>query len=180
MKKIKSFKLRNGLYFIENTDKISRVLSYISIVIALVTLSSVFYHLGFYTTEKIEKIIIGFIFVSFFFFFLKYFFLLFYAYNRKQYFRKHLVEGLFLLFFVVYSTLLFCLNKSAWEHYQTYYIFVFFVQLYFLMVSLLEWIHTNEFLSKIHISPPVLMIISFFIIINIRSMSSQHHFIINY
>jgi potassium uptake TrkH family protein len=156
-------------YIIENADTIYRTLCILSIVIAFLTIASLFYYHGFYIPENHEKIIHGCIVGNLIFFVLKYLFLWFYADNRKQYFRKHLVEEILLVFFVVYYFFIILWSSGIENTYsdlfQSYYVFMFFLQLYFLVVSSLELTQASKVLSKISITPPVIMMISFFILI---------------
>ena len=150
------------------------ILSIVSIAIAFVTMSVLFYYHGFYIIEKHANIIHGFVIGNLIFFVLKYLFLWFYADNKRHYFRKHLVEEILLIAFVAYFLVLYFLNKTidtaGHDPYQNYYVFLFFLQLYFLVVSFLEITQASRSLSKISITPPVLMIFSFFILITLGTI----------
>ena len=163
------FNPRFRRYIIENSKRASRILGALGVLIALTTLISLFYYHGYHLTEKQENIIFVLTIGSLSFFIFKYLFLWFYAENKKQYLRSHLVEGLFLCGFILNFFVLFWWNSrnAAYDYnsFQSYYIL--FLQLYFLVISFLELAQANEFLSKIQVTPPMLMIISFFILISI-------------
>jgi potassium uptake TrkH family protein len=172
MTKFQQFNINFKRHIIENTQLVSRILGIASVVIALATIASLFYYHGFHITKKQELIIHIFTLASLSFFVLKYLFLWFYAENRLKYIRKHIVEGIFLSVFALYFFVLIVLNNKTYffgnESFHSYYIL--FLQLYFLVISLLELTNANEFLSKIQITPPVLMIISFFLLIGTGSV----------
>ena len=172
MTKFHRFNIGFQRHIMENSAKVSRILGISSVIIALATLVSLFYYHGFYIPKSHEIIIIIFTLCSLLFFVLKYLFLWFYAENKKHYLRKHLVEGLFLLGFIVNFLVFYCWNRNVdifhSGSFQNYYIL--FLQLYFLVISLLELAHASEFLSKISLTPPGLMILSFFILICIGTI----------
>jgi potassium uptake TrkH family protein len=150
-------------------------LGILSAIIALTTLGSLFYYHGFYIPQKHENIILLFTLGSLIFFALKYLFLWFYADNKKQYLRKHLVEGIFLAGFIVnFFVLLWWNSEIVFDHasFQDHHIHyhILFLQLYFLIVSVLELVQSDEFLSKISITPAALMLISFLILIGVGAV----------
>jgi potassium uptake TrkH family protein len=167
MNRFQRFSINFKRHIIENSKKVSRIFGIFSAIIALSTLVSLFFYHGFYISEKQELIIHIFTLASLSFFVFKYLFLWFYAENSRLYLRKHLVEGIFLAIFVFYFAVILLLKKDIYffgsESFQSYYIL--FLQLYFLIISLMELTHANEFLSKLQVTPPVLMIISFLFLI---------------
>jgi len=142
--------------------------------IALITLSALFYYHGFYISDNHKTIIHGTIIFNLSFFVIKYIFLFFVADNKKHYFRKHITERMFLLFFVVYFVILYSAGIRSevldYDVFQNYYVFILFFQLYLIVVSLLEWEKTSDFFAKMQITPPALMIISFLILITIGTL----------
>jgi potassium uptake TrkH family protein len=169
MIKFQQFNINLKRRLIEKEQLVSRILGISSVVIALATLASLFYYHGYYISKKQEFLIHLFTLGSLTFFVLKYLFLCFSAENRVVYIRKHIVEGIFLLVFVLYFVAILLLNNSVDvfgdQPFHSYY--VLFLQLYFLIISLLELTHANDFLSKIQITPPGLMIFSFLLLITL-------------
>jgi uncharacterized membrane protein len=127
------FNTRLKRYILENSARASRVLGILGVVIALTTLVSLFYYHGYHLTEKQENLIFILTIGSLSFFIFKYLFLWFYAENKKQYLRKHLVEGIFLCGFIINFFILFWWNRRQTTYdygsFQNYYIL--FLQLYF-------------------------------------------------
>ncbi|MDR2970476.1 MAG: hypothetical protein LBU83_00905 [Bacteroidales bacterium] len=169
MKKLHRFNLSFKRHIVGNSIRVSRILSVLSLIMAVSTLFVLFYYHGFYISDGHKTTILAFIVINLSFFVLKYLFSMFYAESKKQYFRKHITEGLFLLFFVVYFITLFRYSRSFeifnYDVFQNYYIFLLFLQIYFIVVAILEWTQTSKYFAKIHITPPALLIFSFFILI---------------
>jgi len=163
MIRFQRFNARFKRHVIERSNSVSRVLGILGTLIAVITLGTLFYYHGFYISEKQENIIFVFTVGSLSFFVFKYLFLWFYAENKKQYLRNHIVEGIFLAVFVANFFVIFLWNDKFEDSFHHYYIL--FLQLYFLVISLLELAHASDFLSKITITPAMLMIISFFLLI---------------
>jgi potassium uptake TrkH family protein len=143
-------------------------------VVSLATLVLLFYYHGFYIPEKQEKLVFGLVIANLSYFILKYLFLWFYAGNQKQYLRKHLMEGICLIIFAVNFFVAVWVNSSKnifdYGVFQSYYVILLFVQLYFLVVAFLELSQASEFLSKIQITPPVWMMIFFFLLMGIGTV----------
>jgi Trk-type K+ transport system membrane component len=101
------------------------------------------------------------------FYVVKYFVLLFYSLHRRDYLKKSWFEGviIFLLIAQFLSVHIFHLSLDLFEseNFENYYLL--FIQFYFLIIVLIEFTKANGFLGKFNLSPPLLMVASFFILI---------------
>ena len=157
-----------------NSKRAARISSILSTIIALVTLVALFYYHGYDISEKYEEMILIGLVLNLSFFVLKYLSLWFYAEDRTYYLRKHLAEGFCLIAFASSFFALFWLNKNNetfdYNAFHGYYVIILFLQIYFLAISFMELTQTNNLLSKIIITPPMLMVISFAVLIGIGTL----------
>lgn len=158
---------KRKLHIATYKDKVRSILQICSVVISLATIVCIICYHGFYISLEMKNIIRGIIYGSLCFYVIKYFVFLFYSLHRKVFLKKSWFEGvvIFLLIAQFLSVHIFHYNVDFFqsENFEDYY--QLFIQVYFFIIVLVELTKVNGSLGKFNISPPMLMVASFFILI---------------
>lgn len=158
---------KRKLHIATYKDKVRSILQICSVVISLATIVCIICYHGFYISLEMKNIIRGIIYGSLCFYVIKYFVFLFYSLHRKDFLKKSWFEGvvIFLLIAQFLSVHIFHYNVDFFqsENFEDYY--QLFIQVYFFIIVLVELTKVNGSLGKFNISPPMLMVASFFILI---------------
>lgn len=163
----REYNSKRKLHIATYKDSVRRILQICSAVISLVTIVCIICYHGMYISLEAKNIIRIIIHGSLCFYVVKYFVLLFYSLHRRNYLKKSWFEGviIFLLIAQFLSVHIFHLSLDLFEseNFENYYLL--FIQFYFLIIVLIEFTKANGFLGKFNLSPPLLMVASFFILI---------------
>jgi len=163
----REYNSKRKLHIATYKDSVRRILQICSAVISLVTIVCIICYHGMYISLEAKNIIRIIIHGSLCFYVVKYFVLLFYSLHRRDYLKKSWFEGviIFLLIAQFLSVHIFHLSLDLFEseNFENYYLL--FIQFYFLIIVLIEFTKANGFLGKFNLSPPLLMVASFFILI---------------
>ncbi|MCQ2283402.1 MAG: hypothetical protein MJZ57_00715 [Bacteroidales bacterium] len=148
-------------------DRIHRIMQICSAVISLTTIVFIIIYHGFYISLEMKQFIRWFIYGSLFFYVIKYFTFLFYSLHRKQFLRRSWFECAMICILILQfiSHLFFrsddqLMNSTNFENY-----YLLFIQFYFLIIVLIELAKMSSSLGKYNLSPPILMVASFLILI---------------
>ncbi len=158
---------KRKLHIATYKDKVHRIMQICSAVISLVTIVCIICYHGFYISLETKNIIREIIYGSLCFYIIKYFIFLFYSLHRKEFLKKSWFEGLviFLLIAQFLSVNIFHYNVDFFQSENFENSYLLFIQVYFLVIVLVELTKMNGSLGKFNISPPMLMVASFFILI---------------
>lgn len=163
----REYNSKRKLHIATYKDSVRRILQICSAVISLVTIVCIICYHGMYISLEAKNIIRIIIHGSLCFYVVKYFVLFFYSLHRRDYLKKSWFEGviIFLLIAQFLSVHIFHLSLDLFEseNFENYYLL--FIQFYFLIIVLIEFTKANGFLGKFNLSPPLLMVASFFILI---------------
>lgn len=163
----REYNSKRKLHIATYKDSVRRILQICSAVISLVTIVCIICYHGMYISLEAKNIIRIIIHGSLCFYVVKYFVLLFYSLHRRDYLKKSWFEGviIFLLIAQFLSVHIFHLSLDLFEseNFENYYLL--FIQFYFLIIVLIEFTKANGFLGRFNLSPPLLMVASFFILI---------------
>ena len=163
----KEYNSKRKLHIATYKDKVRRIMQICSAVISLVTIVCIICYHGLYISLEIKNLIRAIIFGSLCFYVVKYFVFLFYSLHRREFLKKSWFEGIiiFLLIAQFLSVNIFHYNVEFFqsENFENYYLL--FIQFYFLIIVLIEFTKANGFLGKLNVSPPMLMVASFLILI---------------
>lgn len=153
-------------------DYVNRILQVCSVVFSLVTIICIICYHGLYISTRWKDIIRIIIDASLFFYVLKYFILLFYSLHRKEFLKRSWFEciiiSLLIIQFISYYVFNFDLRMVHSINFENYYIL--FIQFYFLIIVLIELAKMNSSLGKYNLSPPILMVASFLLLIAIGTV----------
>lgn len=163
----REYNSKRKLHIATYKDSVRRILQICSAVISLVTIVCIICYHGMYISLEAKNIIRIIIHGSLCFYVVKYFVLLFYSLHRRDYLKKSWFEGVIILLLIAQflSVHIFHLSLDLFEseNFENYYLL--FIQFYFLIIVLIEFTKANGFLGKFNLSPPLLMVASFFILI---------------
>ncbi|MCR4966072.1 MAG: hypothetical protein K6A41_10525 [Bacteroidales bacterium] len=148
-------------------EKVYRILQVLSLIVSLTTIACIICYHGFYISTHLKNVFRWVIFGSLFFYVVKYFLMLFYSLHRIEYLKRSWFEGiiiaLLILQFVSYFVFNFDLRMISSINFENYYLL--FIQFYFLIIVLIEFTKVSGLMGRHKISPPVLMLLSFAILI---------------
>ncbi|MEG1555266.1 MAG: potassium transporter TrkG [Bacteroidales bacterium] len=143
-----------------------------SIIFSVITIACIICYHGLYISYRFKNIIKLVVYCSLLFYILKYFLLIFYSLHKKAFIRKSWFEFLVIctltLNFILYYVLQIDINILNLYNFEEYYIL--FIQFYFLIIVMIELAKVSTSLGKINVSPPTLMMLSFFILIALGAL----------
>ena len=155
------------IHIATHKDKVNRILQILSLVISLVTIVCIICYHGLYISVHVKNIIRWIIFGSLLFYIVKYFTMFFYSLHRVEYLKRSWFEGtiiaVLILQFLSYFIFNFDLRMINSLNFENYYLL--FIQFYFLIIVLIEFTKVSGLMGRRKISPPVLMLLSFFMLI---------------
>jgi len=154
-----------------------RVLSWLkiaSIIVSLTAISALIVYHGFFHEEETKRNLIMIIHISFAFYVLKYFLGFFYSFHPLSYLRNTWFEGvlMFLIFVDFIGLMAFdfrivnALGTSLGMANLTSF-YDLFIQLYVLIIVVIEISRASGVFGRLAISPPTIMMMSFLILISI-------------
>ena len=121
----------------------------------------------FYISPEIKQLIKHIVYFSLSFYIVKYFILFLYSIHKRAYLRNSWFECLVIIFliisWIVIPVLHIDIKLIDYTDFENF--FMLFVQIYFLGIVLIEISKASTFLTRLNLSPPVLMIMSFLILI---------------
>lgn len=163
LSKFGSFKRRYKMHISDHSEKVGKILQFISLFISLITVIAICYYHGFYLNKQTTFLIHILIFGSLLFYVAKYLISLLYSLKWITFFKETRFEAIILGFFVlnflivqVFDIQLGFINNPTFGGY-----YILFIQVYFLFVSSLELAKASGFLTKFNLSPPGMMLLSF-------------------
>lgn len=100
----------------------------------------------------------------------KYFTFLYYSLHRREFLRRSWFEFIVIILLIVQflSVFIFHFKFFSNENFENYYLL--FVQFYFLIMVLIELAKMSSSLGKYNLSPPILMVASFLLLISIGTI----------
>lgn len=153
-------------------DRIHRIMQICSVVISFITIAIIICYHGLYISAHFKNVIRWIIYGSLFFYIIKYFTFLFYSLHRRQFLRKSWFEFLIICMliiqFISYFVFNFDMRMINSNNFENYYLL--FIQFYFLIIVLIELAKMSSSLGKYNLSPPILMVASFFFLIFIGTV----------
>ena len=161
-----------NLFIYDSKDIVLKTFRASSIVVALVAVISILYYHGYAISEKEGKIIEVILKTAFGYFILKYFIRLFYSFQPLKDFKASMFEGV-LIFTVLLDTLLSIVFGFELVHSigqalgieSMKWFYTVSIQVYFILILVNEVGRAGGRISSFNLSPPTLLIGSFFILI---------------
>lgn len=163
-------KTKFDLVLVKNRDKVVKSLQIMSLVVSLVTIAAIIFYHGFCLSWTMVRVIEGLIFFSLAFYVFKYFVQMLHSMHKLDYIKKSWFEfsviSILVLHFLLFH--LFGLDIFNFNVYRNIYILC--IQVYFLVIMLIELVKASTMMGKMNLSPPVLMMGSFFLLIAFGTM----------
>ncbi len=166
-----------SLFIWDNSTLITRLFSFLSLLVSTVAFLSIILYYGFPITDHTYYWSQFIIKTSFAFYVIKYFVFVSLSFKMRSYIRRTWFEGLvvfgiltnFILisFFNIHFTDIIS-TKMGISHFESY--SLVFIQFYFFVFMLIELSKASKFISKINLGPSALMLLSFFILISTGSL----------
>ena len=161
----KVYESKRRLHIAQYKDRVNRILQICSVIISLITIACIICYHGLYISLPVKNLIRWVLYGSLLFYIAKYFTLLFYSLHRKEYIKRSWVEFVIICLLIIQflSVVIFHFRFFSTENFENYYLL--FIQVYFLVMVLVEMAKMSSSLGKYNLSPPILMVLSFFILI---------------
>ena len=163
--KLQRTKTKLYLHIANRKQPVLRAMQILSFIVSVVTIAAIVIYHGCYISAFVISFIRGLVYFSLAFYIFKYFTLMFYSLHKLEYVKKSWFEfiiiAILLLHFILYW--LFGWDLFNFKQYENAYILC--IQLYFFVIMLIELSKASTFIGKMNLSPPVLLMSSFFILI---------------
>jgi len=169
---LRKFNQRLNIHIVERHDMLVKILRILSLIVSLITISAILYYHGFYITLKTKETIKIIVHLSLVFYTLKYLLYLFYSINRKAYIKETYIEFIIIFLLISNWILISMFDISIplfnYDSFEDFYLL--FIQFYFLIMVVIELSKASKFLTNFHVSPPTLMLLSFFLLISVGTL----------
>ena len=153
------------LHIANRKQPVLRTMQILSFIVSVITIAAIIIYHGCYLSAPVISFIRGLVYLSLAFYIVKYFVLMFYSLHKIEYVKKSWFEciiiAILLLHFIMYW--FFGWDLFNFHRYENAYILC--IQLYFFIIMLIELSKVSTFLGKMNLSPPMLLMSSFFILI---------------
>jgi len=153
------------LHIANRKQPVLTTMQILSFIVSVITIAAIIIYHGCYLSAPVISFIRGLVYLSLAFYIVKYFVLMFYSLHKIEYVKKSWFEciiiAILLLHFIMYW--FFGWDLFNFHRYENAYILC--IQLYFFIIMLIELSKVSTFLGKMNLSPPVLLMSSFFILI---------------
>lgn len=146
--------------------QIERVIKVLSVLISLGAVASIIFQHGSYLTPQQEEVTTAMVLVAYLFYIFKFLLRSLYEVKITTYLKNNVVDIVIialLLVAVIFShklQSLFSLSDAAFPHYRQLFFHIFYFIIFFIEVA-----KVSAILKKVNMSPPLLMLLSFFILI---------------
>jgi potassium uptake TrkH family protein len=166
----KRAKTKLYLHIVNQKQTAVRTMQIMSLIVSIVTIAAIIIYHGCYLRASVINFIRGLVYFSLAFYIVKYFVLMFYSLHKIEYIKKSWFEciiiAVLLLHFILYW--FFGWDLFNFKQYENAYILC--IQIYFLVIMLIELSKASTFIGNMNLSPPVLLMSSFFILIVIGTI----------
>lgn len=171
---IRSFRERVNIFLFDSKEKSETWLNFASFGVSLYAIISLIYYFGYPETDFSRNFIVTSIRISFGFYLVKYIIGYIYSFQPKEYFRSTWFEGTLMLLILTNAISLFGFDfhivrwigeQVGFENLASFY--VIFIQAYFLIIVGIEITKATSIFSSIRLSPPMMLLMSFVILITI-------------
>ncbi|HHU47350.1 MAG TPA: hypothetical protein GXZ40_05575 [Bacteroidales bacterium] len=169
---LRKFTQQFNLHIVKYHDRLVVILRSASLLISLITISAIVYFHGFYISADERNLIKFIVHFSIAFYILKYLLYYIYSIRKKEYIKDTFIEFIIISLLVLNWILisLFDINIPFlnYDNFDDFYLL--FIQFYFLIMVMIEISKASKLIIIMRLSPPVLMILSFFLLITIGTI----------
>ncbi len=161
-----------NLFIYDSRDIVLKLFRVSSVIVAFIAVLSILYFHGFNITSQENKVITIILRVAFGYFVVKYFVRLLFSLQPLKDFKNSLFEGVLILLVVLNASFAFLFDWELIHHLgqllnieNINWFFAVGIQLYFVLILVNEVGRAGSRLSSFNLSPPAMLIGSFFILI---------------
>jgi len=157
------------LHVVNHIEQVTKIMQILSVLISLTTVGAIICYHGFFidlpTKEVIHWIIVG----SLTFYVFKYYFFLVYSLHHWRYIKESWFECIIILILILYFFIVHILGIELriFQHENAKDYYLLFIQCYFLVIAFIELGKASTFLARFNLSPPIVMMFSFLLLISI-------------
>ena len=171
-RKFNSLRQKIKLHIVKHQGGVTVGLRIANLVISILTIVCVIWYHGFFISPAEKRFISLVVHISLIFYTLKYLTFLFYSINKKAHIKNTLGELIIILLLIGnWIGLSFFGVDFKWFNYNNFEDFyLLFIQFYFLVMVVIDISKASTMLTRIHISPPAMMMISFLLLITIGTV----------
>ena len=163
------FKKKLNFRLVNLQGTVERILNILALLLALAALAGILYEHGCYLTPHQETLVTVVVTIAFIFYVLRFIVSAVFSSDIKQYFKDERLNFILIIctlglfaFFAIYERTANLQNTVQFYHQRI----IVFHLLYF-VIFFIEVVKAMAFVKKIQLSPPVLMMMSFFVLISI-------------
>ena len=163
------FKKKLNFRLVNLQGTVERVLNILSILLALVALGGILYEHGCYLTPQQETMVTVVVTIAFIFYVLRFIVSAIFSSDIKQYFKDERLNFILIIctlglftFFAIYER-----TGSIPNIVQFYHQRIIVFHLLYFVIFFIEIVKSLAFVKRFQLSPPVLMMLSFFVLIAI-------------
>lgn len=165
-----------NIYLFKSKERNLRVMNYVTVLISLTAIGSLIFYHGFPITEERKFWHLLIIKCSFGFYIFSYILRIVYDFTPTQFIRRSKGEGLLLLLVLIDAVVYFSSGVGLIRRFGSLInvpniesIYILIIQLYFLVIIFVELGKVQAKLSRVNLSPPTMLIVSFIILILVGS-----------
>ncbi|MBQ7489424.1 MAG: hypothetical protein IJT51_02765 [Bacteroidales bacterium] len=168
-RKLRSTSQKLKLHIVKYQDGVTSGLRIASLLISIFTIVCIIWYHGFFISPAVKHFISIVVHISLIFYTLKYFILYLYSIDKRKYIKSTLGELIIILLLIGnWIGLSFFGVDFKWFNYNNFEDFyLLFIQFYFLVMIVIDISKASTMLTHVHLSPPAMMMISFFALISI-------------
>ena len=169
---LRTYHQKLNLHIANNQTKVNKLLRILSLLISVVTIVAVVAYHGCYIDLATKHLIRVIVHISLVFYTLKYGFLFLYSLNKKEFVRNSWGELIIISLLIAnWIAISFFNINFRWFNYDNFEDFyLLFIQIYFLVMVVLDISKASDVITRLNLSPPALMMISFFILISLGTI----------
>jgi len=169
---LRSIREKINIVIYDSKERVLRWFNILSIPVSLIAVFSLIWYHGYALDEETENMLIKVVELSFGFYILKYLLGFFYSFQPLSYLRENRIEGILLglILLDIVSSWIFGIHGIKWFGEQIgmtnlISFYVVSIQLYFLVIVMIELTRAGGIFRLLRMSPPTLLIFSFLILI---------------
>ena len=158
-------KTKVNLHIVNSKYTVGKTMQILSLIVSVLTIAAIIIYHGFVISPTLVKIIRGLVFVSLAFYVFKYCISMFYSLHKWEFIKKSKFEFAIIFILVLHFLLFHFFGIDLLDIKKFENIYVLCVQLYFLVIMVIELAKASTMVAKVNLSPPVLMMGSFLALI---------------
>lgn len=159
---------RVNLSIYNSQKKVLTTVRYLTLFASLITVANIIYYYGYPHSPEVAKLLVRAIKITFVIFIFNYLIRFFYSFEPKKFIVDNWFEGMLVMLLIFDSVNLYffgipilqiIFTKMGVENFDKFY--VIFLQLYILLLSLIDFVYVTRSIMNLKVKPAVLFLCSF-------------------